>query len=263
MTDTAAAPLGAQRTTPYAWVVLAMLAFIYIFNFLDRQLMSVLIESIKHDPAFPVPLTDEQMGWMTGFWFALVYTVLGVIVGFLADRTSRRNILFVGATLWSGFTALCGMATNYPMMLAARVGVGVGEAAGAPPSYSIISDYFPAEKRGLALALFSMGVPLGQAAAIAFGAQVDKAYGWRTAFIAIGVAGVIAALLMLFVVREPKRGAMDPAKLAATAHERSSFSATFWQFISRPVLLWTAASRPSSAMPHSAGTRPSSCAPCK
>ena len=240
MTDTAAAPPGAQRTTPYAWVVLAMLAFIYIFNFLDRQLMSVLIESIKHDPAFPVPLTDEQMGWMTGFWFALVYTVLGVIVGFLADRTSRRNILFVGATLWSGFTALCGMATNYPMMLVARVGVGVGEAAGAPPSYSIISDYFPAEKRGLALALFSMGVPLGQAAAIAFGAQVDKAYGWRTAFIAIGVAGVIAALLMLFVVREPKRGAMDPAKLAATAHERSSFSATFWQFISRPVLLWTA-----------------------
>lgn len=248
MNDTTAAPPGAQRTTPYAWVVLAMLAMIYIFNFLDRQLMSVLIESIKNDPAFlkTLPdgstqgLTDEQMGWMTGFWFALVYTVLGVIVGFLADRTSRRNILFVGATLWSGFTALCGMATNYPMMLVARVGVGVGEAAGAPPSYSIISDYFPAEKRGLALALFSMGVPLGQAAAIAFGAQIDKMFGWRMAFIVIGVAGVIAALLMLFVVREPKRGAMDPAKLAAVAHERSSFGATFWQFISRPVLLWTA-----------------------
>ncbi|HOY76734.1 MAG TPA: MFS transporter [Hyphomonadaceae bacterium] len=240
MIDTTAAPPGAQRTKPYAWVVLAMLAMIYIFNFLDRQLMSVLIESIKHDPAFPEPLTDEQMGWMTGFWFALVYTVLGVIVGFLADRTSRRNILFVGATLWSGFTALCGMATSYPMMLVARVGVGVGEAAGAPPSYSIISDYFPAEKRGLALALFSMGVPLGQAAAIAFGAQIDKMFGWRVAFIGIGVAGVIAAILMLLVVREPKRGAMDPSKLAATANEKSSFGATFWQFISRPALLWTA-----------------------
>jgi predicted MFS family arabinose efflux permease len=248
MTDTVAAPPGAQRTSPYAWIVLTMLAMIYIFNFLDRQLMSVLIESIKNDPAFLTQqadgqmkgLTDEQMGWMTGFWFALVYTVLGVIVGFLADRTSRRNILFVGATLWSGFTAMCGMSINYSTLLLSRVGVGVGEAAGAPPSYSIISDYFPAEKRGLALALFSMGVPLGQAAAIAFGAQVDKAWGWRTAFISIGVAGVIAALLMLFVVREPKRGAMDPAKLAAMAHERSSFGATFWQFISRPALLWTA-----------------------
>lgn len=248
MTDTTAAPPGAQRTTLYAWVVLFMLATIYIFNFLDRQLMSVLTESIKNDPAFlktlpdgtTTGLSDAEMGWMTGFWFALVYTVLGVIVGFMADRTSRRNILFVGATLWSGFTAMCGLSQNYTTLLLSRVGVGVGEAAGAPPSYSIISDYFPAEKRGLALALFSMGVPLGQAAAIAFGAKVGEAYGWRTAFIAIGVAGVIAALLMVFVVREPKRGAMDPAKLAAMATERSSFGATFWQFISRPALLWAA-----------------------
>ena len=248
MTDTTAAPPGAQRTTTYAWVVLGLLGFIYIFNFLDRQLMSVLIESIKNDPAFQkqlpdgttVGLSDADMGWMTGFWFALVYTVLGVVVGFLADRHSRRNILYVGATLWSGFTALCGFAQNYPTMLAARMGVGVGEAAGAPPSYSIISDYFPAEKRGLALAIFSMGVPLGQAAAIAFGAQIDKAYGWRTAFIAIGVAGIIAALLMLFVVREPKRGAMDPGYAAAAAQERSSFGRTFWDFISRPALLWCA-----------------------
>lgn len=248
MTDTAAAPPGAQRTTMYAWIVLAMLGFIYIFNFLDRQLMSVLIESIKNDPAFLTPgpdgrmvgLTDAQMGWMTGFWFALVYTVLGVVVGFLADRTSRRNILYAGATLWSAFTALCGIAQNYPTLLAARMGVGVGEAAGAPPSYSIISDYFPAEKRGLALAIFSMGVPLGQAAAIAFGAQIDKYFGWRTAFIAIGIAGVIAALIMLLVVREPKRGAMDPGYAAAAAQERSSFGQTFWEFMSRPALLWCA-----------------------
>src|SRR5689334_13143891 len=198
------APAAAsQRTKPYAWLVLAMLAFIYIFNFLDRQLMSTVIESIKKDTGF----TDAQMGLMTGFYFAIVYTTFGVVVGFLADRTSRRNILFAGAVLWSGFTALCGMAHNYPTMLAARVGVGVGEAAGAPPSYSIISDYFPAEKRGLALALFSMGVPIGQAAAIAFGAQIDIHWGWRNAFIAIGIAGAIAALMMLFVVREPKRGA--------------------------------------------------------
>ncbi|NJO35629.1 MAG: MFS transporter [Rhodospirillales bacterium] len=156
-TAAADAPAAGHRTTPYAWVVLGMLAFIYIFNFLDRQLMSTLIESIKKDTGF----TDKQMGFMTGFNFALFYTVFGVIVGFLADRTSRRNILFAGAFLWSAFTALCGMAQNYPVMLAARAGVGIGEAAGAPPSYSIISDYFPPEKRGLALALFSLGVPLG------------------------------------------------------------------------------------------------------
>src|SRR6185503_2436072 len=137
-TGTATAGAAPAATRAYAWVVLAMLAFIYIFNFLDRQLMSTLIESIKKDTGF----TDKQMGFMTGFNFALFYTVFGVIVGFLADRTSRRNILFVGAFLWSIFTALCGRAETYPVMLAARAGVGVGEAAGAPPSYSIISDYF-------------------------------------------------------------------------------------------------------------------------
>lgn len=233
-----AEPATQQRTPPYAWVVLAMLAFIYIFNFLDRQLMSVLIESIKRDTGF----TDEQMGYMTGFWFALFYTVFGVIVGFLADRTSRVRILFFGCFLWSLFTALCGFAKTYPTMLAARIGVGVGEAAGAPPSYSIISDYFPAEKRGLALALFSLGVPFGQALAVAFGAQVDLIWGWRTAFITIGAMGIVAAFLLLLIVREPKRGAMDTtgAYAAAAAEPSPGFSSTFWQFVSRPVLLWTA-----------------------
>jgi predicted MFS family arabinose efflux permease len=237
-----AGPAAEHRTSPYAWVVLAMLAFIYIFNFLDRQLMSTLIESIKKDTGF----TDKQMGFMTGFNFALFYTVFGVIVGFLADRTSRRNILFAGAFMWSIFTALCGMAQTYPVMLAARAGVGVGEAAGAPPSYSIISDYFPPEKRGLALALFSLGVPLGQAFAVAFGAQIDIIWGWRTAFIGIGVAGAIAAVLMLLIVREPKRGAMDHSatvsreQAEANASVKEGFLATVSAFVTRPMLLWTA-----------------------
>jgi MFS family permease len=136
------------------------------------------------------------MGYMTGFWFALVYTTFGVVVGFFADRTSRRNVLFCGAVLWSAFTAMCGMATNYWMMLAARVGVGVGEAAGAPPSYSIISDYFPAEKRGAALAIFSLGVPFGQALAVAFGSQIDIIWGWRAAFIGIGIAVLIGGAVV-------------------------------------------------------------------
>jgi predicted MFS family arabinose efflux permease len=240
-TAAASAP-AAHRTAPYAWVVLAMLAFIYIFNFLDRQLMSTLIESIKKDTGF----TDKQMGFMTGFNFALFYTVFGVIVGFLADRTSRRNILFAGAFLWSAFTALCGMAQSYPVMLAARAGVGIGEAAGAPPSYSIISDYFPPEKRGLALALFSLGVPLGQAFAVAFGAQIDIIWGWRYAFIGIGIAGVVASIMLLLIVREPKRGAMDHSatvsreQAEANASVKEGFLSTVWQFVSRPMLLWTA-----------------------
>jgi predicted MFS family arabinose efflux permease len=233
---------AAQRTTPYAWLVLFVLMFIYIFNFLDRQLMSILLEPIKTE----MGLTDEQMGYMTGFWFALVYTGFGVVVGFLADRTSRRNILFAGAFLWSLFTALCGMAKSYPVMLTARIGVGIGEAAGAPPSYSIISDYFPAHKRGMALAIFSLGVPFGQALGAAFGAVLHETIGWRNAFIAIGVAGIVASFLMLLIVREPKRGAMDAsstvtqAQAEASAKEKAGFLSTFWEFLNRPALLWTA-----------------------
>jgi predicted MFS family arabinose efflux permease len=236
-------PAGAaQRTKPYAWLVLGILCFIYVFNFLDRQLMSILIESIKRDTGF----TDSQMGMMTGFYFALFYTVFGVIVGSIADKTSRRNILFAGAFLWSLFTALCGVAKTYPTMLAARVGVGVGEAAGAPPSYSIISDYFPAEKRGLALALFSLGVPFGQALGAAFGAALDASVGWRNAFIGIGAAGIVASFILLLVVREPKRGAMDAsatvtqAQAEANATEKASFISTIWAFVNRPMLLWAA-----------------------
>lgn len=230
----------AHRTPAYAWVVLFMLMFIYIFNFLDRQLMSILIEPIKEEMGF----SNSQMGLMTGFYFALFYTAFGVIVGFLADKTSRKYVLFAGAFLWSLFTALCGVAKNYPTMLAARVGVGVGEAAGAPPSYSIVSDYFPPEKRGLALALFSLGVPFGQALGAGFGAALHETVGWRNAFIGIGAAGMAAAFVMLFVVREPKRGAMEKAAPAAAPAAEPvaspSFVATFWEFMSRPALLWCA-----------------------
>jgi predicted MFS family arabinose efflux permease len=241
-TAAAGAPAVAHRTPTYAWVVLFMLMFIYIFNFLDRQLMSILIEPIKDEMGF----SNSQMGLMTGFYFALFYTGFGVIVGFLADRTSRKFILGAGAILWSAFTALCGMAQNYPTMLAARVGVGVGEAAGAPPSYSILSDYFPPEKRGLALALFSLGVPFGQALGAGFGAALHETVGWRNAFIGIGAAGVVAAVVMLLVVREPKRGAMDAnsnvsqAQAEHNASQKVGFTKTFWDFMSRPALLWTA-----------------------
>ncbi|MEO8752495.1 MAG: MFS transporter [Casimicrobiaceae bacterium] len=239
----AATPAGAgTRVSAYSWVVVSMLMFIYIFNFLDRQLMSTLQEYIKKD----LGLTDKQLGLMTGLYFALFYTGFGVIVGFLADRTSRVRILFVGCFLWSLFTTLCGMSKTYPTMVAARIGVGVGEAAGAPPSYSIISDYFPAEKRGLALALFSLGVPFGQALGAGFGAKIAELYSWRFAFIGIGALGIVAAFALLFVVKEPKRGAqeaaVDPhmAEASTQGLEKTGFINTIVEFFSRPALALTA-----------------------
>ena len=204
---TAAAPAQSARTPIYAWVVLAVLCFVYIFNFMDRQLMSVVGGYIKKD----LGLTDTQLGLMTGLLFALFYTLLGVAAGWLADRSVRTWILGAGCFVWSLFTLLCGRANSFSVMAVARMGVGVGEACGAPPSYSIVSDYFPAERRGQALAIFSLGVPFGMALGAYLGPTIadHPGWGWRWAFISIGLAGMIASAILVIVVREPKKGAMD------------------------------------------------------
>jgi predicted MFS family arabinose efflux permease len=241
--DAAAAP-ASPRTPTYSWVVLAMLCFIYTFNFLDRQLMSILTEPIKQE----LGLTDSQMGRLGGIYFAAFYTILGVFVGFFADRFNRVWILGVGSAVWSLMTALCGVAKTYPMLMAARMGVGVGEAAGAPPSYSIISDYFPAHKRGMALGIFSLGVPFGMALGAGLGGWIAASHGWRMAFISIGVAGLIATVFLLLIVREPKRGAqevkLDPhmaeAPTTALDIEKPGFFKTAGEFFGRPALLFTA-----------------------
>lgn len=225
------------RTPAYSWVVLAMLCVIYTFNFLDRQLISILTEPIRKE----LGLSDLQMGLLGGIYFAAFYTIIGVIVGALADRTSRVRILFVGSLLWSMFTIACGLARTYPMLMAARMGVGVGEAAGAPPSYSIISDYFPARRRGMALGIFSLGVPFGMALGAGLGAKIAELYGWRSAFIFIGAAGIVASLLMILIVREPRRGAQETSlDQSETEVVRPSFGSTVAMFFSRPTLLLTA-----------------------
>lgn len=246
----------AERTSIYSWVVLAMLTCIYTFNFLDRQLLANLTENIKADTG----LTDADLGKLGGVYFAAFYTVLGVIVGFLADRGNRLWILSIGSFLWSCFTMGFGVSRGLPMMAATRMGVGVGEAAGAPPSYSIISDYFPARQRGTALALFSLGVPFGTALGAGAGlmlAKVDTHYtipvigidifhSWRFPFVLIGGFGVIATLLMLLVVREPKRGGKDVdldihmGESPTTAMDRPGFLGTAWSFFSRPMMIFTA-----------------------
>ena len=189
----------------YAGYVLAVLALAYAVNVMDRSVLAVLLESIKQT----FHTTDTQQGLLGGLAFALFYATLGIPIAALADRTSRRNVLAVCAMLWSVMTALCGMATSFPLLLAARVGTAVGEAGGTPPSHSLVSDYFPLSSRATALSLYALGVPLGQVLGSVLGGWGNQLYGWRTAFILIGAPGVVVALLVFFTVKEPTRGQSD------------------------------------------------------
>jgi MFS family permease len=192
-----------------------MLALIYTMNFLDRQIISILAEPIRKD----LNLTDTQLGMLGGITFAAFYTTFGIPMAWLADRTRRVWIISGACGLWSLFTALCGSATNFAQLALLRMGVGVGEAGGSPPSFSLISDYFPPEQRGRALAIYSLGVPLGSMIGALIGGWIAEAHGWRAAFYAFGIPGLILAIALLLVVREPKRGAMDVLTEGASEHE--------------------------------------------
>ena len=220
-----------------AWAVLAVLCFVYVLNFLDRQLLSILAKPIQDE----LGVTDGQLGLISGLYFALFYCVLAIPVGWLADRTNRVRVLSIACALWSAATIACGLSANYGQLAAARMSVGVGEAGGVPPSYAIISDYFPPGMRGTALGLFNFGPPIGQALGVAFGASIAAAYSWRFAFIWLGAVGVVTAIFVWLFVREPVRGGLDaPAPiLPATAAEPKapSFWANCRRFFQDPVLL--------------------------
>ncbi|MET0533961.1 MAG: MFS transporter [Steroidobacter sp.] len=209
-----------------------MLCFVYVLNFLDRQLLSILAKPIQDD----LGVTDGQLGRISGLYFALFYCLISIPVGWLADRTNRVRVLSLACALWSAATVACGCASNYPQLVAARMAVGVGEAGGVPPSYAIISDYFAPGTRGTALGLFNLGPPLGQALGVAFGASIAAAYSWRNAFVVLGAVGIVAALAVYMLVREPVRGGLDPPQ-AAIDVEKSGFRATIAMFFSRPVLV--------------------------
>ena len=219
----------------YAWLVLGLLCIVYVLNFLDRQLLSILAKPIQDD----LGITDGQLGRLGGLYFAMFYCILGVPVAWLADRGNRVRVLTIACALWSAATIACGMSHSYGQLAAARMSVGIGEAGGVPPSYSIISDYFPSDRRGLALGLFNLGPPLGQALGVAFGAKIAAAYDWRLAFILLGAAGLIAAAGVWAFVREPRRGATDtrPAAMPEVAGEATSFGGTLRMFFDRKTLL--------------------------
>ncbi|MFN3834791.1 MAG: spinster family MFS transporter [Glycocaulis sp.] len=193
-----AAPLspGARR---YA---LGMLLIIYIFNFLDRQIVNILAEPIKIE----LGLADWQLGMLTGLAFALFYTVLGIPIARYAEKADRVKIISVAVAVWSAFTVLCGLATNFIQLLLARIGVGVGEAGCTPPAHSLISDYTPKEQRASALAFYSMGIPLGSLAGMVLGGLIADAWGWRAAFFVAGAPGVVLAILAFTTLPEPRRG---------------------------------------------------------
>jgi MFS family permease len=201
-----ALPVDTRASTGwYAGYVLAVLSLAYAVNVMDRSVLAVLLESIKHT----FQTTDTQQGLLGGMAFALFYATLGIPLAALADRTSRRNVLAVCALLWSVMTALCGMASSFTLLVAARVGTAVGEAGGTPPSHALISDYFPLSTRATALSLYALGVPLGSVLGSLLGGWSNELYGWRTAFILVGMPGVLVALLVFFTIREPIRGQSD------------------------------------------------------
>jgi len=182
--------------------VLGILFVTYTFNFIDRQILGILVEPIKQD----LGVSDTAMGLLTGLAFAVFYTVMGIPIARIADRTNRRNLIAIALAIWSGFTALQGAAQNFWQLLIFRVGVGVGEAGCSPPSHSIISDYYPANRRATALGIYSLGIPVGILFGFFVGGWMEQFFGWRWAFVVVGIPGLILALVVRFTVSEPPRG---------------------------------------------------------
>lgn len=195
----------------YRAYVMFILVVVYTFNFIDRQIIGILAVPIKADLA----LSDTQLGLMGGLAFALFYTALGIPIAMLADRSNRTWIITIALTLWSAMTAICGTVQNFWQLFVARLGVGVGEAGGVAPAYSLISDYFPPQQRARALSIYSFGIPIGSALGIVFGGIIASKIDWRYAFFAVGIAGIFIAPIFKLTVAEPKRGQFD-ANHAAT-----------------------------------------------
>lgn len=188
-------------TSPYVWYVVTVCFLAYTVNFVDRQILAILLSPIKQE----LGLKDVHLGLLSGTAFGIFYATMGIPIGRLADRYPRRTVMSVCIALWSTMTALSGAAKGFVSLLACRVGVGVGEAGCSPPAISLISDYVPAEKRGGALSLYSMGVPVGIVIGFLAGGYLREELGWRTAFVVVGLPGLLVAALLFLTVKEPPR----------------------------------------------------------
>ncbi len=252
-TATANAPL--PEASGYSWYVLGVLVVVYILNFIDRQILSILAVDIKAD----LGLTDGDMGFLGGAAFAVFYALFGIPLGRLADNWSRVKLLSVGLALWSVMTALSGFARNQAQLTVARMGVGVGEATASPTAYSLISDYFPKRQRATALAIYSSGLYIGGGVSLFIGALIVKGWneaypvggpmglvGWQAAFLAVGIPGLLVALWVA-TLREPIRGAMDGVPTAKTPAPFRAFASDLAMIVP-PFTIWGAWQRGPSAL---------------
>ena len=229
--------------------VLGILVVVYTFNFIDRQILSILLESIKSD----LNLSDTSLGMLTGFAFALFYATLGIPIAKYADYGNRRNLISLAIGVWSFMTALSGLAQNFFHLLIARIGVGIGEAGCSPPAHSMISDYFPANVRSTALGIYSLGIPFGIMFGLFAGGWINEYFGWRIAFFVVGIPGIILAIIFRFTVQEPKRGQaegradtkeqpsiMETAKylLSKKSFRHLAFGASLAAFVGYGAITW-------------------------
>ncbi len=203
----------------YRNYALGILFLGYVVNFVDRSILAILLEPIKHD----LELSDSQLGLLGGLAFAIFYSTLGIPIAALADRWSRVKILSISMVIWSAMTAVCGLATSFMMLLFTRIGVGIGEAGASPPSHSLISDYFPIETRATALSIYALGIPFGSMVGNFVGGYGAAELGWRTTFFIVGIPGIFVALLVWFTLREPPRG-MSEVKIEPAPTHRNTIS---------------------------------------
>ena len=233
--QSASSEANRYRKPAYRWYVLGLLTVVYTFNFIDRQVLVILQELIRED----LGLMDWQLGMLSGFVFAVFYSVLGVPIAHAAELYGRKRVVSLSLAFWSLMTALMGAAQNFVQLALLRVGVGVGEAGGSPPSHSIISDIFPRRRRAFALSLFSMGVYFGYLVAYSAGGWAAGQLGWRTTFVVVGLPGVVIALLVAATVREPVRGLAEHGYRADRAASAAAAQGAQPRFLDTLRVLWS------------------------
>lgn len=212
MSDPSNQDAGEFKSTPgYLNYALAMFVLVYVINFIDRQIFSILIEPIRAE----IPLSDTQLGLLGGIAFALFYTFAGIPIARWADVGVRKNIVTMAILIWSAMTVFTGTAKTFATLLIARIGVGIGEAGCSPPIHSLISDYFPEDRRATALSIYALGIPIGGAIGTLAGGWIGEYFGWRTAFYVVGLPGILVALIFYFTIKEPPRGATETKPVSA------------------------------------------------
>lgn len=212
MSDSSKPGVSGNMSQSAKYYALFILTIVYAFNFIDRQILVILQPLIKAE----LDLSDTQLGLLSGIAFAFLYTVLGIPIARLADRSNRRNIISIALTVWSAMTIVCGYAQNFVQLLLARMGVGVGEAGGSPPAHSMISDMFTAEKRATALAVYSAGLYLGVVVGFSLGGYFGEMFGWRKTFLLVGAPGILLAGILFLTVKEPQRSVAHSKEDAPT-----------------------------------------------